>query len=108
MADWTRFLALFGGLIMMLGLILALRWTWGTGKDLPAPRVVDPDDPTGDGLLEEVSRVPTEPAAQVLRERLARNGIRATVARRPDGYGVLVFRADLVTAKLVLSRGAEH
>jgi len=105
-ADWTRFFVLFGGMIMMLGLALALRWTWGTGKDLPGPRVIDPDDPTGDGLLEEVSRVPTEPAAQVLRNRLQENGVRATIGRRADGYGLLVFRDDLVTAKLVLSRGA--
>lgn len=106
MADWTRFFVLFGGLIMMLGLVFALRWTWGTGKDLPAPRVIDPDDPTGDGLLEEVSRVPTEPAAQVLRSRLLANGIRATVGRLDDGYRLLVFRDDLINAKVVLSRGA--
>lgn len=106
MADWTRFFVLFGGLIMMVGLAFALRWTWGTGKELPGPRVIDPDDPTGDGLLEEVARVPTEPAAQVLRNRLLANGIRATVGRREDGYGLLVFPADLVNAKLVLSRSA--
>lgn len=106
MADWTRFFVLFGGMIMMLGLVFALRWTWGTGKDLPGPRVIDPDDPTGDGLLEEVSRAPTEPAAQVLRSRLLANGIRATVGRENGGYRLLVFRDDLVTAKLVLSRGA--
>ena len=106
MADWTRFFVLFGGLIMMLGLAFALRWTFGTGKELPGPRVVDPDDPTGDGLLEEVSRVPTEPAAQVLRTRLLKKGIRATVGTLDGSYRLLVFRDDLVTAKLVLSRGA--
>lgn len=106
MADWTRFFVLFGGLIMMVALAFALRWTFGTGKELPGPRVVDPDDPTGDGLLEEVSRVPTEPAAQVLRSRLLKNGIRATVGTLDGSYRLLVFRDDLVTAKLVLSRGA--
>jgi hypothetical protein len=103
MADWTRFFVLFGGIIMMAGLAVALRWTFGTGKNLPGPRIPDPSDPTGDGLLEEVSRVPTEPAAQVLRSRLLANGIRATVGRADDAYRLLVFPADLVNAKLVLA-----
>jgi len=104
MADQaTRFFALFGGMIMMGVMALALRWTFGTGKDQPGPRIPDPDDPTGDGLLEEVSRVPTESAAHVLRSRLARAGIRATIGHAGDGYRLLVFPKDLVDAKLVLA-----
>jgi hypothetical protein len=102
----TRFFVLFGGLALMAVLVLLLRWTYGTGRDLPGPRIPDPDDPTGDGLLEEVSRVPTEPAAQVLRDRLRGAGIRATVAPAAGGYRLLVFRDDLVDARVVLSRGA--
>lgn len=103
MADQaTRFFVLFGGLILMAGMMLALRWTFGTGRNQPAPHVPDPDDPTGDGLLDEVSRVPTEPAAQVLRSRLAAAGIRATVGRINGGYRLLVFRDDMVNARLVL------
>lgn len=105
----TRFFALFGGLIMMVGVILALRWTFGTGKSLPGPRVIDPDDPTGDGLLVEVSRVPTEPVAQVLRSRLRGAGIRATIGRADGGgYRLLVFRDDLVDARILLSRSAQE
>lgn len=104
MADQaTRFFALFGGLIMMGVMAVALRWTFGTGKDQPGPRIPDPDDPTGDGLLEEVSRVPTETAAQVLRSRLLASGIRATVGRVDGAYRLLVFPKDLVDAKLVLT-----
>ena len=107
MADQaTRFFALFGGLIMMGVMALALRWTWGTGKDQPGPRIPDPAAPPGLGLLEEVSRVPTEPAAQVLHSRLRAAGIRATIAHEPDAYRLMVFPADLVNAKLVLSRSA--
>lgn len=106
MADQaTRFFALFGGLIMMGAMALALRWTFGTGADQPGPRIPDPDDPTGDGLLQEVSRVPTETAARVLRGRLRDAGIRATVGRADGGYRLLVFPADLVNAKLVLASG---
>jgi hypothetical protein len=103
----SRFAALFGGLAMMVGLLLALRWTFGTGRNQPAPPVADPDDPTGFGLLEEVSVVPTEAAAEVLRSRLLAAGIRATVARaQGGGYRLLVFRDDLVPARVVLSRNA--
>jgi hypothetical protein len=91
-----------------LGLLIALmRWTFGTGKGGPAPRVEDPDDPTGFGLLEEVSVVPTATAAEVLRSRLGAQGIRATVSRAEGGgYRLLVFPDDAVPARVVLSRGA--
>ena len=46
--------------------------------------------------------MPTEAAAEVLRARLARAGIRATVGRAEDGYRLLVFADDLVPAKLVI------
>jgi hypothetical protein len=107
--DLTRFSVLFGGLLLMGVIILALRWTWGTGKNLPAARVPDPDDPTGLGLLVEASRVPSPIAAEILRGRLAKAGIRATVRHDdvPSGaYRILVFPDDLVPARVVLSRGA--
>jgi len=95
--------ALVGGVLMLALLLIALRWTWGTGRDLPAPHVPDPDDPTGDGLLTEVSRVPTEAAAHVLRARLTAAGIRATVGRSGGAYRLLVFPADLADARVVVS-----
>jgi hypothetical protein len=109
--DLTRFSVLFGGLLLMGVIILALRWTWGTGKSLPAARLADPDDPTGLGLLVEASRVVDPTAAAVLQSRLARAGIRATVRRDDDpagagAYRILVFPDDLKPAKVVLSRGA--
>ena len=111
MPDLTRFSVLFGGLLLMGVIVLALRWTWGTGKGLPAARVADPDDPTGLGLLVEASRVPDPTAAELLRARLTRAGIRATVRRAddpagPGAYRILVFPDDLKSARVVLSRGA--
>lgn len=99
--------ALLGGLLMMGGVAVALRWTFGTGRNLPGPRVPDAGDPTGYGLLAEVSRVPTEAASEVLRVRLAEAGIRATVGHLDrGGYRLLVFRDDLAPARVVLSRSA--
>ena len=102
----TRFYVLFGPLVLMVLLGLMLRWTFGTGRNQPGPRIPDPDDPTGDGLLEEVSRVPTDTAAAVLRGRLREAGIRATVARDGAAYRLLVFPDDVPNARVVLSRGA--
>ena len=111
MPDPTRFSVLFGGLLLMAVIMLLLRWTFGTGKNVPAARLHDPDDPTGLGLLEEVSRVTGPTAAEVLRGRLAAAGIRATVSRADDApsgaaYRILVFPDDLKAARVVLSRGA--
>jgi hypothetical protein len=97
----TRLLLLLGAPAMLGVLALALRLIFGTGRD---QRVPDPDDPTGHGLLEEAGRVTTQPAAQELRGRLSAAGIRSTVAPDGGGYRLLVFRDDLVNAKLVLSQ----
>jgi hypothetical protein len=111
--DLTRFSVLFGGFLLMGVIILALRWTWGTGPNMPTAQLPDPDDPTGSGLLVEVSRVPNPTAAEVLRGRLTAAGIRATVRRDDDPagariYRILVFPDDLTSAKVVLSRGASE
>jgi|tagenome__1003787_1003787.scaffolds.fasta_scaffold19880324_2 hypothetical protein len=100
----TRLLLLIGAPAMLGLLALGLRLTFGTGRNQPGPRIPDPDDPTGDGLLEEAGRVTTQPAAQELRGRLSAAGIRSTLARDGGGYRLLVFRDDLVNAKLVLSQ----
>ncbi len=95
----------YGGAALVLVLMVALlRWTFGTQNSRRVP-TDNPDDPMGSGLLEEVSRVPSETAASLLRRRLVGQGIRATVARaEPEGYRVLVFPDDVVNAKVVLSR----
>ena len=104
--DQTRLFVLFGGFVLMGAMMLALRWVFGTGHNQPAPHIPDPDDPTGDGLLEEVTRVPTTAAAEILRARLGGAGIRATIGRTDGSYRLLVFPADLVPAKLVLRHPA--
>jgi hypothetical protein len=94
---------LLAGAAMLGVVMLLLWWAVGTGRRLPNPRVPDPDDPTGDGLLVEVARLPTEAAAQVLRARLQRAGIRATIgADATRGYRLLVFPDDAPTARIVL------
>jgi hypothetical protein len=99
----TLFAGVLGALAMLAMLALGLGWTWGTGREHHGPSAPDPADSTGDGLLSEVARVPTEAAAQVLRARLADAGLRSTVGNDGRGYRLLVFERDEVTAKLVLN-----
>jgi hypothetical protein len=95
-----------GGSLLAIGLVIALlRWTFGTNATQPSPPSDDPDDPMGVGLLEQVSEVPTESAAQVLAGRLRSEGVRATIAKPATdspGYRVLVFPQDVPTARLIL------
>lgn len=95
----------FGGAALLLVLMgLLLRWAFGTQNSL-SPPVDDPDDPVDVGLLEEVSRLPSEAAARILRGRLGDEGIRSTIAAAgPDGYRLLVFPRDLPSARAVLGR----
>lgn len=80
-----------------LGLIVLIcRWVFAV-PDRPAAR---PPASAGDfGLLEPVSVVRTADDAQMLRDLLAGEGIRATVADAADGYAVLVFSRDARRAR---------
>jgi hypothetical protein len=80
-----------------LGLLaLVLRYFAGNDKR-PVPDL----DGTDFGLLSEVAVVPTEEAANVLVQKLKRNGVRATRSRHAP-YQVMVFPADVPNARLVL------
>ena len=102
----ARIWVILGGLLLMAVVVVALRWTFGTDRQVPTARLADPDDPEAFGLLEEVSRVPGAVAAEVLQGRLAAAGIRATLSRDGPAYRILVFPDDLKAARVVLSRGA--
>ncbi len=98
-----RIFGLLGAVGALAVLALLLRWTFGTQRSNPSPPSGGPDY----GLLEEVSRVPTPDAAKVLRNKLAEQGVRATVSAAPaeegGGYRLLVFPDDHAAAKIVLS-----
>ena len=57
----ARIWVILGGLLLMAVVVVALRWTFGTDRQVPTARLADPDDPDAFGLLEEVSRVPSRP-----------------------------------------------
>jgi hypothetical protein len=80
-----------------LGLIVLIcRWVFAVPN---RPSVRLPDTSGDFGLLEPVSVVRTADDAQMLRELLAAEGIRATVADADEGFAVLVFSRDARRAR---------
>lgn len=80
-----------------LGLIVLIcRWVFAVPARPAARAAATPGD---FGLLEPVSVVRTTDDAQMLRELLAGEGIRATVADAEDGFAVLVFSRDARRAR---------
>jgi hypothetical protein len=88
---------IFTALAVVILLAGVLRWTFGTG-----PKGALPSDDGDVGLLEAVTTVPTREAAEVLAARLAREGVRATIAHGEAGWNVLVFPGDVDDAKVAL------
>ncbi len=82
-------------------LALLLRWTFRRGTSLvaPRPKAGAPDDY---GLLVAVASPPSFAEAELIRARLAAQGIRATLAPTTEGPRVLVFPDEARTARALL------
>ncbi len=90
-------------LVVMLVLAGILRWIWSPG------RRTEPFERGDYGLLAEVARLQRREDAILLQERLASQGIRATVGPAPEAfpgkpvpYVVLVFPTDESRARAVV------
>lgn len=94
--------------LLVVGLLGGLlRWTYGTHKQHVTPYSEISVAGDGDlGLLREVAVVADTQTADVLRRRLAADGIRATVRPTEDGAGrrILVFAEDESDARVVLAK----
>ena len=92
-------------LIAVVGLaaiVLICRWVFSTDHRVAPPA---PTRPLDLGLLEPATVVRTREDAEMLRSVLRDAGIRASVTPTDEGFAVLVFRADAVAARgLVSSR----
>jgi hypothetical protein len=91
---------LAGGMVMG-GLAVALRYTYGTGR----PPRREPVQRSGDyGLLEPVATVRTRQDALLLRDLLSSHALRATTARAPGrAWHVLVFSEDIAAARELIA-----
>lgn len=85
---------------MVVFLAGLLRWTFSERGRAASGAMPDPQ---GDlGLLETVATVPSREAAEVLAARLAREKVRATIARGEQGWRLLVFPGDADDARVAL------
>jgi hypothetical protein len=93
--------------LVALGVIVLLcRWVFSTSeRDARAARRATAAGSRGGdyGLLVPVARVRSDDHAEMLRSLLREAGIRCTVAADADGAAVLVFRADALRARELVS-----
>jgi hypothetical protein len=85
----------------LLTLVLALRWTFRRGRSVVAAPS-RPGAPDNYGLLVAVATPATFAEAELLRARLAGQGIRATLAPTTEGPRVMVFAHEATTARALL------
>lgn len=82
-------------------ILLMCRWVFATPKAAaPAPPAARGEDY---GLLVPIATVRTADDAEMLRALLREAGIRCTVAADDDGADVLVFAADALRARTLVS-----
>lgn len=99
---WGSYSYAFGPLValVVLGvLVLLLRWTFKRGGSLVTARGREDQY----GMLTPVASPADYITGEMQRQKLADEGIRATLASTLDGPRILVFRADLEAARRVLS-----
>lgn len=86
-------------------IILICRWVFSTGhRDERTATRLNKAQSTGDfGLLVPIATVRTADDAAMLREVLSAAGIRSTLGEGDLGTDVLVFRADAVRARDLVS-----
>lgn len=86
--------------VAMAVILLLCRWTFSAPKRPAQPAPVARSDY---GLLVPVATAPTAEDAERLRTVLREASIRCTVTADADGAAVLVFRADALRARELVS-----
>jgi hypothetical protein len=102
--SWGSYSYLYGPLMALVAigvLVLVLRWAFGKGSSVVErpPRAGTPDQY---GLLDAVASPGTYIEAEILRQRLETEGIKATVPMTNDGPRVMVWPRDRDRAAAVL------
>ena len=89
----------------LLVIILICKWVFSTSHrdDRTAARLAKARSHGDYGLLVPIARVRTPDDAEMLRGVLRTAGIRCTVAQQPEVSEVLVFRADALRARDLVS-----
>jgi len=85
-------------------LVMILRWASKRGVSV-VEQPVQPAPPTEYGLLSAVSAPGTYIEAEMTRQALEAEGLRATVAMTNDGPRVMVWPGDETRARQLLAQG---
>lgn len=103
---WNAYSFAFGPVIAVLGilvLVLILRWAFGRGSSVVAgPARSGP--PSEYGMLVAIASPSTYIEGEIWRRGLQEAGLRANLAQTNEGPRLMVWPADVETAKKVLAR----
>ena len=99
--DNALFLKSLAGFAVMGILIALLRWAFARGKSVVA-RPIQMGSEDEYGLLRVVARPANHIEGEILRRRLAENGIKATLTQTKLGPRILVFPEEVRAAEAVL------
>jgi hypothetical protein len=105
-ASWGSYAYVLGPMMVLavIGfLTLVLRWAFGRGSSV-VENDPQPGRPDQYGLLDAVAAPGNFIEAEVLRQRLEAEGIRATVAMTNDGPRVMVWPKNRTRAETLLRR----
>ena len=89
------------GFAVMLVLIGLLKWAFARGNSVVA-RPLRVGDDEEYGLLRVVARPGNHIEGEMLRQKLAANGIKATLTQTKRGPRVLVFEKEVKAAEAIL------
>ena len=107
MPNWNAFSFIFGPIVAFVGIgamVLVLRWAFSRGHSI-VERPAKSGDPSEYGMLVPVAAPNDYIQGEMLRQKLADNGIKATLATTNDGPRILIWPADSKRAKEILSTG---
>lgn len=99
--DNALFISSFAGFAVMGVLILLLRWAFSRGSSLvEKPKIIG--DEQEYGLLKPVAAPSNFIEGEMLRQKLAEHGIKATLTQTKSGPRLFVFPEEAKTAEAVL------
>ena len=85
-------------------MVIVLRWAFSRGHSI-VERPAKSGDPSEYGMLIPVAAPNDYIQGEMLRQKLADNGLKATLATTNDGPRILVWPADSKRAEAVLKKG---
>lgn len=100
--DNSLFFTSFGGFFALLVLIPLLKWTFARGKSV-VERPIRIGSENEYGLLVPVAEPTNHIEGEMLKQRLAENGVRANLVQTKDGPRLMVAGSEAKVARAILA-----